>query len=242
MRVASLLAALLVVPLSGCFGFSHHVVPADYLQSGYSRWHVEVDYASDQRPDDALLQFIHDKVAPLVNKPQGMTIQTNEMLTGGATSWEDNQILDYAKAHASFSTGGDQVVTHVLFLGGHSAHDGPAGNVLGITFDYDLIVMFPQTIKDSCVLVSKNPCTDATPILKAATLHEFGHALGLVNRGITMIHPHEDSKHQGHSTNTHSVMYWAVESSDIVALLTNGGIPTDFDLNDREDLHAAGGV
>jgi hypothetical protein len=36
-------------------------------------------------------------------------------------------------------------------------------------------------------------------------------------------------------------MYYAVETSDIVALVTNGGIPQDFDSNDKADLRAAGG-
>jgi len=240
-RITPIAALLLVIPLSGCFGLGHHTVPTDYLGSGYSKWHIEVDFASGQRPDDSLLTFLHDRLAPLAHKAEGVDFQTDDALSDESRSWDDGAIQDYAKAHASFTTGGNQVVTHLMFLSGHYAGDSSNGKVLGVTYDYDLIVMFPQTISSSCTLATL--CTSATPMLRASTLHEFGHALGLVNRGVAMVHPHEDSGHKGHSTNSASVMYWQVESSDIASLLASGGtIPQDFDANDREDLHAAGGV
>ncbi len=217
------------------------MTPGDYLTGTYGKWLVEVDAASGDRPDTSLTTFLHDHLAPLVNKPNGVAFYNDDALTSTDASWSDSQIEDFASAHSSFSTGGDQVVTHLMFLAGHYAGDSGSAKVLGVTYDYDLIVIFPQTIKSTCTL--QNLCTDSGSILRAATLHEFGHALGLVNRGTDMVHPHEDASHAGHSTNNKSVMYWAVESSDIVNLLTTGGtIPQDFDSSDKEDLHHAGGL
>ncbi len=239
MRVVPFVAILLVLPFSGCLDFgSHRVTATDYLQGDYGKWLVEIDSSSGSRPDASLLTFLDNRLTPLVNKPSGIEFYSDDALSSSQAAWDDGQILDYAKSHRSFSTGGDQVVTHLMFLSGHYAGDTGQGKVLGIAFDHDLIVMFPETIKGSCTIT--NFCTDAAPIMRAATLHEFGHALGLVNHGIGMVTPHEDSGHPGHSSNQRSVMYWAVETSNIVALL-GGGIPEDFDANDRADMRAAGG-
>ena len=46
---------------------------------------------------------------------------------------------------------------------------------------------------------------------------------------------HEDKDHPGHSNNEDSVMYWAVESSDIGNIIS-GDLPDEFDQDDKNDL------
>ncbi len=245
-------AILGALTLPGCFGLldggDSGVGPEDYIRdTTYKSWHVEVDYANGLRPADSLLAFVDSQMTALVRKPEGIKLETNDALPGdSSTSWGDNQLVDYATAHRNHNTGNGQVVTHLLFVAGHHASDSSDSKVLAATYDYDLIVVFPETIQASCTLT--NLCTDVKPMMQAAVLHEFGHALGLVNRGTPMVHAHEANSCFGredhnHSVSTSSVMYCAVESSDITSLLRNGGrIPQDFDPNDKEDLHAAGGL
>jgi hypothetical protein len=45
----------------------------------------------------------------------------------------------------------------------------------------------------------------------------------------------DDPDHPGHSTNPHSVMYWAVET-DLVAQVLDGPPPVSFDAADQADL------
>lgn len=251
MRILPAVLMVLAIPLSGCFGAfgggARDVGPGDYIRDAdYKSWHIEVDYANGVRPADALLDFVKGHLAAVVRKPAGITIATDDALAGDASkAWRDSEIWEYAEDHRTYKTGGEKVVTHLLFLAGHYAADTGDRKVLAVTYRYDLIVVFPQTIEGSCTIV--NLCTDARPMMRAVALHEFGHALGLVNRGTPMVHAHEaqtcnGEPDEGHSANTQSVMYCAVETSDIVALLRSGGIPQDFDANDRADLHAAGGA
>lgn len=238
--LASLLLAALLLP--GCYGpifGGRSVGPEDYIRGDYRKWHVEVDYSAGERPASAILSFAHDKIAPLVNKPDGMEFQTNDQLPAEAGKvWSDADVLAYARQHRSVQTGGTTVVTHLMFLSGRHATEG----VLAVTYDYDLIAVFPQVLRDSCTPL--NLCTSPDPALRAVLLHEFGHALGLVNRGIAMVHPHEATEcngrpDDGHSSSTRSVMFCAVETREILALLRDGGIPQDFDANDKEDLQHA---
>ena len=66
-------------------------------------------------------------------------------------------------------------------------------------------------------------------------MHEFGHLLGLVNLVYQSPVDHEDPDHPGHSNNEDSVMYWAVESSDISNIFS-GQLPDEFDQDDLDDL------
>ena len=69
----------------------------------------------------------------------------------------------------------------------------------------------------------------------AVTMHEVGHLLGLVD--LYLETGRADPEHPGHSRNTRSVMYWAVESNLVADLLT-GGPPKDFDNDDLADLQS----
>jgi hypothetical protein len=46
---------------------------------------------------------------------------------------------------------------------------------------------------------------------QATMIHEFGHAVGLVNNGLAMAAPHQDQANGAHCTNDSCVMYYAVE-------------------------------
>ena len=230
--------------------------PTDYVTAKtYTKWVVEVDSVQGMAPPAGVLDFLHGRLDSVANKPGGIEMRQDETLPSRGGAWSTKDVEQYAKAHQGTHTGGSTVVLHLLFLDGHSDADSGDARVLGSTLTYSNaagkvtstgpIAIYSQSIKDSCTLLSSSPCTDPTPIWRAVLVHEFGHAMGLVNNGIPMVKPHEAATCQGnadhkHSANQNSVMNCQVESSRILDIF-GASIPTDYDGDDRADLHAAGG-
>ena len=242
MRVAAV-ALLVAVAVAGCFEIGPSSVrPRDYLTSdSYQKWVIEVDYAATEKPSTALTRFLHDRLAPLVHK-DSIEVRLGESLEGNTdTSWSDGDVQSFAREHRNVETGMGTVATHVLFLAGHSSHDTDDGRVLGIAYGHDLIVIFSQSIKNACTLPA--PLCSPETYFQAVLVHEFGHVLGLVDNGVPMVRDHEadtcgSKADEGHSINQNSVMYCQVETSAITLLSKP---PTDFDVDDKADLRAAGG-
>jgi len=239
------LAVLVVLPmaLAGCFGAfpGGGNSPRDYASNAtYKSWVIEVDHSNGATPDGSVLDFVKGRLNSIVKKDSIEFRQDETLSTDSSHSWGDNEVLSFAKAHAGLSTGGSQVVTHLLFLTGHSAHDDSNGKILGITFDHATIVIFSDSVAASCdpgVLPLLSSCS-ANDYFRSVVTHEFGHALGLVDNGAPMVTPHEDADHRGHSNDKSSVMYWAVESSNGLPVFGGSPPPTDFDNDDRADLRA----
>ena len=59
--------------------------------------------------------------------------------------------------------------------------------------------------------------------------------MGLVNIVYQSLVEHEDPDHPNHSNNDESVMYWAIESTNIRNIIS-GDLPTEFDQDDLNDL------
>lgn len=243
------LAALALLPLAlaGCLqGLigGGEPSPADYVSDRtYKTWVVEVDHSSGATPDQGLLDFVKGRLNGVVKK-DSITFQMDETLaTDAGKAWSDADVQALGAQHANLQTGGTQVVTHLLFLTGHSADDSGNSRVLGITFGHGLIAIFSDSVSASCQAALPLFACDPTPYFRSVLVHEFGHAIGLVNNGAPMQSPHEASTcnnhpDQHHSTNQGSVMFCNVESSLAFGLFGSGGPPNDFDDNDRADLRA----
>ncbi|MBI4393831.1 MAG: hypothetical protein HY556_08575 [Euryarchaeota archaeon] len=59
-----------------------------------------------------------------------------------------------------------------------------------------------------------------------------------MNIATSILVVHEDASQKGHSANKDSVMYWAVDSTNVLAAFGLDDIPDDFDLEDKNDLRA----
>lgn len=263
MRSAPLLAAILTLSVvaGGCLskviGGGGDPGPTDYVTAKtYTKWVIEVDSVQGQGPPSGLLDFVKTRLSSVANKPDGIEMRVDETAMAPHNgAWSVKDIEQVSKAHQGAHTSGTTAVLHLMFLDGNSQGDSQDARVLGSTLTYSNglghvsstgpIAIFSQSIKDSCSPISLNPCTDAAPIWRGVLVHEFGHAMGLVNNGIPMVKNHEatscnGSPDQKHSSNTNSVMNCQVESGNVLAAFT-GGIPNDYDADDKADLHAAGG-
>jgi hypothetical protein len=226
---------LLAVSSGGCL---HGLVgggasPYDDLRdSDYKRWTIEVDAVAGQEPSPAALDFLKGRLGPNVDKPDGITFATGGHIASGKSPWTKEDVLAASDQFQDHHTKGGTVVTHLLFLDGRYEQQ----NVLGVTIGYRTIAIFPETIAGACSLL--NACFFAEEdILNAVLVHEFGHAMGLVNRGIPMVHDHEDPQSHGHSSNPNSVMTAELDSAASLGNLNT--IPNQYDADDVADMREA---
>lgn len=242
----------LAVASSGCLGsggglFGGGPGPKDYVSDDdYTKWVIEVDSIQGQAPPAGVLDFVKGRLAAVVSKPDGIEVRIDDALPARGGTWSGKDVLDYSKAHFQADTSGKTAAIHLLFVDGRYEQEG----VLGATFSRETnsgkvtetgpIVIFADAIRDGCGPIC---LSGTTPAFRSVVVHEFGHAIGLVNNGIDMVDPHEASTcngqaDQGHSSNSNSVMNCDVETSGIFNLRAP---PDDFDADDKADLCNAGG-
>jgi hypothetical protein len=131
--------------------------------------------------------------------------------------------------------------------------DGKLGNTTygeaAGSYGQDEIDMYPDTFRGRTV-VSLGPAV--IPYLDAnkrdliyeneVLLHEAGHAMGLVNNGIPMVHDHVDASEtcRCHSSNSASIMHSGVDAIPLeYTWLKSSDLPRrDFDSDDLADIKA----
>lgn len=168
-----------------------------------------------------------DHVVQVLGAASGKTVAVDgvDAIGGGAQDWTQQGIISAAASAAQIESGRSQVVLRLLFLRGSYGGDR---SVLGVAVAGDVAAVFSDRV-DSAAGVLVDPAV----VEDAVTMHEVGHLLALVD--LILGTGRGDPDHPGHSRNKRSVMYWQVES-DLISQLIDGGIPRDFDDDDRAEL------
>ncbi len=239
-RIAIALLALSVV-LPGCLNEIGQTLvgdrpdPYDYISDkDYSSLVVEIDYVAGKKPPQSALNMLKDRLSECLAKPGGIEVRFDEEIPGGGSPYTADELVALRDKWKDAKHGDGQASAWVVYLDGrYSKSDA----VLGVALAGDIIAIFSDRVS-----AASNILVSSARIHEAVLVHEFGHLLGLVDNGIPMVTDHEDAENQGHSNNDDSVMYYAVETFDIVGLVQNGGIPTRFDSADKADLRNAGGI
>ncbi len=209
--------------------------PYDFISDrDYDRLVVEIDYVAGKAPPQSAINLLKTRLGECLDKPGGIDIRLDDQIPGGGSPYTAEELVALRDQWKDAKHGDGQASAWMVYLDGRYSK---SDSVLGVALAGDTIAIFSDRVSAaSNILVSTNK------IHEAVIVHEFGHLLGLVDNGIPMVTNHEDSQNQGHSNNDDSVMYWAVETFDIVGLIQNGGIPTRFDSADKADLRNAGGI
>jgi len=179
---------------------------------------LEIDYQPGAEPatmaqigmvDSPWRLFETNAEALFEDAPRTLTFPTtlDGMEELGDVSGEEftvQQILDIADQHWDDRGTATRRGFYVIFLDGYFADgEGRQEQVLGVSIgNTGVIAMFKPVYEGQLV---------ANFIEQTTLIHEFGHAIGLVNRGIAMVEDHHDEEHGAHCTNTNCVMYWLNE-------------------------------
>lgn len=184
---------------------------------------LAVGAQSGAAPTSATLDHLVGVLRQVSSKPVRTQMTT---LPAGARSWTAADLVRTAE-QTSPQQSRDAAVMTVLFL--HGDYDGDS-SVLGIAARSDVAAVFADQVAGSAGLLGS-----AAAVERSVSTHEVGHLLGLVD--LFLDTGRQDREHPGHSTSAASVMYWAVES-DLIGAILGANPPTEFDAADLADLAA----
>jgi len=198
-----------------------------YLNRKIPKLVVEIDAVRGYEPAPSAVRLLRARLGEIVDKPGGIQVLPTKIISGtqdadSQHSFMENTERKYRTHHSTASA----IVLYVLYS------DGDTGSAIGAAYSSSAYAVFKQSIEGAAT-----PLVTAEDIEDSVIVHEMGHVMALVNIGYTSPRDHEDPQHEGHSKNSKSVMYWAVDNVGVVGLL--GGSrkpPTDFDSDDLADL------
>ncbi|MCZ7584914.1 MAG: hypothetical protein M5R36_17145 [Deltaproteobacteria bacterium] len=159
------------------------------------------------------------------NPAESKSCSTKRSHRGGEDhAWTSDERDELANETFNLAVPDDTIKIHSLFLDGHDESDGGGGSILGIAWSWTHLVMYKQTIEDSCgglTLGGLTPGLRETLCRMAEQTvwtHEIGHLIGLVDNGLPMVEDHKDpdEAHGDHDASKDCVMYWAHEGESVV--------------------------
>lgn len=194
---------------------------------------VEVDTQDGATLPAGVLDHLTGTIAAVADTPGGIAVDTAGTVPGDRREWTLEDLRAAAAATRDHPQTPDQAVLHVLSVRGVPDPDDPAiAGAIGIAFAATEFVVFGDRVDGLAVLLGGGEA-----VLRAVVVHELGHLLCLVNLGYTSEQGREDPAHPGHSANTGSVMFHAIETT-AVGQIFSGPPPDAFDAADLADLEA----
>ena len=188
----------------------------------YQKLVLEIDTITGMDPDASVETDLIAGLTDILDKPKGVTVIHDGDLSSRGTdyAWTFDELKTLADDTFDLAVEEDTTKMHVLFVDGHHADNSEQGKVLGLAWENRHMVIFKQTIEESCgglaPLIRDQVCTAAE---LSVWIHEVGHVLGLVNTGLDMVTDHQDVEHGAHDTSDECVMYWAYEGEAVIDLL-----------------------
>lgn len=155
--------------------------------------------------------FLGRIIQPDLSVPKDIT-GMEQIPTQAQASWTTAQVFDLAQGTWDTPQTSTSTEFYVLFLNGYFNEKGVVNKqVTGISINKTpVIAIFKDVIRKSGY-----SSFDDTVIEQTTLVHEFGHAVGLVNNGLPMVSDHEDTEHINHCTNEDCVMYWENDGTSL---------------------------
>jgi len=219
-------------------GPSATVTPNDFLASAkYSSLVIQIVSVNGYEPTAGAVNNLKTFLEARLNKPSGITVTQSTIPSPGKSSFSIDDIKAVETSHRTQLTSGTKITAFFFFADADYAGNSGSSKVLGVAYGSSSMALFEKTITEYSGDVGQP--TEA--VLETAVMnHEFGHILGLVNRGTALQSAHQDTANGQHCSNSDCLMYYNVETSDIIANLLGGGVPS-LDASCIADLQGNGG-
>lgn len=206
---------------------------------------IEIQAMQGFEPTAQAQSALQSFIAARVNKPGGVTLVVDPPIPAqNKGAYTLNEVGQLEAANRQNYTTGTRVVSYFLFLDGASTEDDAQSGrkILAYAYQNTSMAVFEKTIQSiSGTLPGQaSLATVETTVVE----HELGHLLGLVNLnpGTPIQSPHQDTPNGNHCTVKDCLMYFSVNTSDVVKnLLSFGGTPPVLDAQCLADLKANGG-
>lgn len=217
--------------------FDKKIEPSDFLSDDdYDKLIVEIQYISGQQPSSTTLDNLKSFLQNRLHKSSITTVQTS-IGSPNHSSYTLTDIKNIEEDNRTQVTKGKTLTAYFLFLDADYASNNGNSKVLGVAYGNTSMAIFEKTIKEYSGGIGE-PSTST--VETAVINHEFGHILGLVNNGTPMNTNHQDNANGKHCNVQSCLMYFNVETSDIIANLLGGGVP-QLDTHCIKDLQDNGG-
>lgn len=154
---------------------------------------------------DSLFEGKTDR--PMVIVPRELSEMTKLQSLSRAT-WTTEEVMELATEN---KLAAEAETSHfkIFFLNGLSKENS---STIGFHIsNTNIIAIFKDVIKST----SSSSIQPLVPkyVEQATLVHEMGHALGLVNNGVPMYTPHQDTAHGAHCSDPDCVMYYSNEGA-----------------------------
>jgi len=244
-RLRSLAAIVLLVIAFGCdreeevpaFVKNNTVKPVDFLSSStFTTLNVEIGYVQGFEPKQSALNHLKTFLEERLNKTV-VKFTTHTIPATGRVSITVDAIRENEKAQRKLVTSGNELTAYIVFFDTEYSESTSTQKVLGIAYGVSSMAVFAKTADGFARSDMPARATLETFILN----HEFSHILGLVNNGVPMVAPHQDTAHGAHCSNPDCLMYWQAETNVRLGDLLGPDDVPGLDASCIADLKAHGG-
>lgn len=214
---------------------AHDLLSADK----YKKVVLEVQYVQGFEPQNATINNLKAFMEQRLHKPGGITVKLTPLPAAnfGKASYSARDLVAIEEQYRQEFNTPDAVAIYFFFADSHYSENSGNSKVLGVAYRNTSMALFEKTIQElSGGLTQPGRDKLETVVME----HEVGHILGLVNVGTNMVANHQDAPHGAHCNNTACLMYWGVETGDVVQNLLGTGMP-QLDQNCLDDLRNNGG-
>lgn len=211
---------------------------ANFLLSDdrFTNLEIEVVYMEGYKPTDFLLESMVEFLQETTRKPGGIEIIEREIPAEGKEFYNTEEIADLEDRYRKSYNEGNTVSVFFLVVDGSYMQDEEEFFTIGAAYRNTSMILFGKRILENSGGFGK---PSRSTLETTVALHELGHLLGLVNVGSEMVTPHEDEGKEFHCDNDACLMYWTVETDNVLRF-TPQTIPL-LDENCRNDLRGNGG-